>query len=315
MNTSFNVYAPLVLPRWEQFASGHRACQGCAEVLALRLVVKAAGPNTIVSSATGCMEIISSPYPHTAWKIPWIHVAFENAAAVASGVESGIKVLQRKGKIPRQKIYSVAMAGDGGTMDIGLQALSGALERGHDMLYVCFDNEAYMNTGIQRSSGTPYGAMTTTSPPGKLSIGQKTWKKDLPAIAAAHGVPYVATASPSYPFDLMEKVKRALETPGPAYIHIYSVCPTGWRSASDMSIRLGRLVVQTGIFPLYEVVDGEYSLSLDILPENLLPVEAYFKLQGRFRHLTPQDIQNIQARVRREYERLLEKAGKLRRTQ
>ncbi len=309
MNTLFNIYAPRVLPRWEQFSFGHRACPGCGEVLALRLVVKAAGPNTIVSSATGCMEIISSPFPHTAWKIPWIHVAFENAAAVASGVESGFKVLQRKGKIPPQKIYSLAMGGDGATMDIGLQALSGALERGHDMLYVCFDNEAYMNTGIQRSSGTPYGAMTTTSPPGKLSIGQKTWKKDLPAIAAAHGVPYVATANPSYPFDLMEKVKRALETHGPAYIHIYSMCPTGWRSASDMSIRLGRLVVQTGIFPLYEVVNGEHSLSLDIPPEKLLPVENYFKFQGRFRHLTPQDIQKIQARVRREYAQLWAKAG------
>lgn len=308
MNTSFNVYAPLVLPRWEQFSSGHRACQGCAEVLALRLVVKAAGPNTIVASATGCMEIISSPYPHTAWKIPWIHVAFENTAAVASGIESGLKVLQRKGKLPPQKINTIAMAGDGGTMDIGLQALSGALERGHDMLYVCFDNEAYMNTGIQRSSGTPYGAATTTSPSGKRSIGQKTWKKDLPAITVAHRIPYVATASPSYPFDLMEKVKRGLETPGPAYIHIYSVCPTGWRSAPDMGIRLGRLVVQTGIFPLYEVVNGEYNMSINIPPEKLLPVESYFKLQGRFRHLTPQDIQVIQERVCKDYELLLKKA-------
>jgi pyruvate ferredoxin oxidoreductase beta subunit len=308
MNTSFNVYAPRVLPRWEQFSSGHRACQGCLEVLALRLVVKAAGPNTIVANATGCMEIISSPYPHTAWKIPWIHVAFENAAAVASGVESGLKVLQRKGKLPPQKINTIAMGGDGGTMDIGLQALSGALERGHDMLYVCFDNEAYMNTGVQRSSGTPYGAMTTTSPPGRRSIGQKTWKKNLPAITVAHGIPYVATASPSYPFDLMEKVKRGLETPGPAYIHIYSVCPTGWRSAPDMGIRLGRLVVQTGIFPLYEVVNGEYSMSINIPPEKLLPVENYFKLQGRFRHLTPQDIKTIQSRVRRDYEQLFKKA-------
>ena len=166
-----------------------------------------------------------------------------------------------------------------------------------------------MNTGIQRSSGTPYGAMTTTSPPGRLSIGQKTWKKDLPAIAVAHAIPYVATASPSYPFDLMEKVKRSLETPGPAYMHIYSVCPTGWRCAPDIGIRLGRLVAQTGIFPLYEVVNGEYSLSLDIPPEKLLPVENYFKLQGRFRHLRPQDIQTIQDRVRRDYERLWKKAG------
>jgi len=166
-----------------------------------------------------------------------------------------------------------------------------------------------MNTGIQRSSGTPYGAMTTTSPPGKLSIGQKTWKKDLPAIVAAHEIPYVATANPSYPFDLMEKVKRALETPGPAYIHIYSVCPTGWRSAPDMSIRLGRLVVQTGVFPLYEVVNGEYSLSVNLPPEKLLSVENYFKLQGRFRHLTPENIKDIQDKIQRKYEKLWVKAG------
>ena len=314
MNTSLNVFAPRVLPRWEQFSRGHRACQGCAEVLALRLVVKAAGPNTIVSNATVCRDIISSPFPHTAWKIPWLHVAFENTAAVASGVEAGIKALQRKGKIPKQKIYCIGMGGDGATMDIGLQSLSGALERGHDMLYVCFDNEAYMNTGIQRSSGTPYGAATTTSPSGKLSIGQKTWKKDLAAITAAHGIPYVATANPSYPFDLMEKVKKGLDTPGPAYIHIYSVCPTGWRSAPEQSITLGRLVVQTGIFPLYEVIDGEYRMSVDIPPEKLLPVESYFKLQGRFRHLTPQDIKTIQDRVLKEYKRLLQKAALSRKT-
>lgn len=309
MNEKLNVFVPKILPRWEEFSRGHRACQGCCEVLALRLIVKAAGPNTIVSSATGCMEIISSPFPHTAWKVPWIHVAFENAAAVAAGVDAGLKVLMKKNKLPKQKINSIAMAGDGGTMDIGLQALSGALERGHDFLYVCFDNEAYMNTGIQRSSGTPYGAMTTTSPPGKKSIGQKTWKKDLPMIVAAHGVPYVATASPSYPLDLIDKVRRALDTSGPAYIHCYSACPTGWRADPSLGIRLGRLAVETGIFPLYEVIDGKVKMSTHIPPEKLKPIEVYLKPQGRFRHLSQAEINKIQERVIKNYKRLLKLAS------
>jgi pyruvate ferredoxin oxidoreductase beta subunit len=186
------------IPAVEPLSSGHRACQGCVEILALRLALKAIGTNVIVASATGCMEIVTSPYPQTAWRVPWIHVAFENAAAVISGVESAYKVLARKGKIKlEEKVVFLAYGGDGGTADIGLQALSGALERGHDIVYICLDNEAYMNTGIQRSSSTPYGAMTTTSPPGKKSIGQATWKKNVPAIAAAHGIPYVATASPA----------------------------------------------------------------------------------------------------------------------
>ena len=166
---------------------------------------------------------------------------------MASGIEAGLKAMVRKGKRPAKEIGVVAMAGDGGTSDIGLQALSGALERGHDFLYLCFDNEAYMNTGIQRSSATPYGASTTTAPAGKRSIGQVTWKKNMPAIAAAHDIPYVATACPSYPFDLMDKVKKGITTPGPAYIHILSVCPTGWRCAPDLTIRIGRLAVETGI--------------------------------------------------------------------
>jgi pyruvate ferredoxin oxidoreductase beta subunit len=208
------------LPEVEFVTSGHRACQGCAEVLALRLALKAFGEDTVLVMATGCMEIISTPLPTTNWKLPWIHVAFENAAAVASGVESGIKILMEKGKIPKKDIHVVAIAGDGGTSDIGLQALSGALERGHKFTYICLDNEAYMNTGIQRSSSTPYGAMTTTSPPGKKSIGQATQKKNMPKIAAAHNIPYVATACPSYPFDLLAKIKKARTING----HVYP-CP------------------------------------------------------------------------------------------
>ena len=172
----------------------------------------------------------------------------------------------------------VAMGGDGGTTDIGLQALSGALERGHNFTYICWDNEAYMNTGIQRSSSTPYGAMTTTSPPGKMSIGQPTQKKNMMAIAVAHGIPYVATASPSYLFDLFFKVRKALETPGPAYIHVLSVCPTGWRSATDLSVRLGRLAVETGVFPLYEVVNGRYHLTVEV--PKLRPVTRLSQAPG-----------------------------------
>jgi pyruvate ferredoxin oxidoreductase beta subunit len=308
MTENLNVYAVRMLTQKEYFAPGHRACQGCAEVLAVRLVAKALGRNVIVSNATGCMEIVSSPLPFTSWRVPWFHVAFENTAAVASGVEAGLKVLMRKGRIPRKKIVSLAMAGDGGTADIGLQALSGALERGHDFIYICTDNEAYMNTGIQRSSSTPYGASTTTSPAGKAVMGQVTWKKNMAAIAAAHNIPYVATACPSYPMDLVQKVKKAADIEGPAYIHILSVCPTGWRSAPELSIKMGRLAVETGVFPLYEVERGQYHMSLDF--PKLKPIKEYFKLQGRFRHLTDDMIEAIERRVHQEYEQLREKAKK-----
>jgi len=200
----------------------------------------------------------------------------------------------------------VGIAGDGGTSDIGIQALSGAMERGHDFLYICFDNEAYMNTGIQRSSATPFGASTTTSPAGKVSIGQFTWKKDMPAIAAAHKIPYVATACPSYPFDLIDKIAKGLAVPGPAYVHVLSVCPTGWRCAADLVVKLGRLAVETGVFPLYEVENGRYKMNLEV-PE-LRPVKDYLKLQGRFRHLSDDNISVIQERVRKEYFELIEKA-------
>jgi len=300
----FKKFTPKTLPKIEPLAQGHRACQGCGEVLALRMALKAMGKNIIVASATGCMEIVTSAYPQTAWDVPWIHVAFENAAAVASGIEAGRKVLMRKGRLPKGRTTIVAMAGDGGTADIGLQALSGALERGHDFVYICLDNEAYMNTGVQRSSATPYGAMTTTSPPGKLSIGQYTWKKNVPAIVAAHAIPYVATAAPAYYVDLMNKAKKAAMIRGPAYLHIYSPCPTGWRLAPERAVAISRLAVQTNVFPLYEVIDGRYILTKKIKKPK--PVEEYLKLQGRFRHLDKKTIQEIQERVNREYEALLQ---------
>jgi len=303
----YALFVPKLVTEKEGFAPGHRACVGCGEALAVRLACKALGQNVIIVNATGCMEVVSSPLPYTSWRVPWIHTLFENAAATASGVEAGLKVIMRKGKRPAREISVVAMAGDGGTSDIGLQALSGALERGHDFLYICFDNEAYMNTGIQRSSSTPYGASTTTAPAGKVSIGQVTWKKNMPAIAAAHDIPYVATACPSYPFDLMAKVAKGAAVHGPAYVHILSVCPTGWRSATDLTIRIGRLAVETGMFPLYEIENGKYKLSID-LPQ-LRPVKDYLKLQGRFRHLSEETINEIQKRVSQEYAKLKEKAA------
>jgi pyruvate ferredoxin oxidoreductase beta subunit len=307
MTEKLNVYAVRTLTQKEYFAPGHRACQGCAEALAVRLVAKALGRNVIVAAATGCMEVISSPIPFTSWKVPWLHVAFENAAAVASGIESGLKALTRKAILPNKKIVTVAMAGDGGTADIGLQALSGALERGHNMIYICTDNEAYMNTGIQRSSSTPFGASTTTSPAGKVRMGQMTWKKNMPAIAAAHKIPYVATACPSYPIDLVQKVKKAANTEGPAYLHILAVCPTGWRSTPDLSIKLGRLAVETGVFPLYEVEKGRYRLNMDF--PKLRPIKEYLKPQGRFRHLTDSMIEEIEKQIHLEYQELKARAG------
>ena len=301
---TFTIYAPRLLPQKDFLAPGHRACIGCGEVLALRLVVKALGRDVIISNATGCMEIVSTPFPTTSWRVPWIHTLFENASAVASGIESALRILNAKGtrtKMPKV----VAMGGDGATLDIGLQSLSGAWERGHNFIYVCFDNEAYMNTGIQRSSGTPFGASTTTSPAGKVSIGQTTWKKNLPAIAAAHDIPYVATACPSYPFDLIDKVNKAVATDGPAYLHVLSPCPTGWRYPTDLSIRMGRLAVETGVFPLYEVEAGKYTLNFDF--PQLRPVRDYLAPQGRFRHLPDQEIERIQVGVNREYEKLKKK--------
>ncbi len=295
------------LPKEEPLAPGHRACQGCGEILALRMAMKALGTDVIVCNATGCMEIVTSPFPHTSWRVPWIHIAFENAAAVASGVEAALKVLKRHGRFPKNRhVDVVAVAGDGGTADIGLQALSGALERGHDFVYICLDNEAYMNTGVQRSSCTPYGAMTTTSPPGSQSMGQMTWKKNVPQIAVAHGIPYVATASPAFFLDLMNKVKKAALVKGPAYVHIYAPCPTGWGTKGEDSIKLARLAVDTKIFPLYEVIEGKYYITRKVTKPK--PVEEYLKAQRRFRHLTPEVIEEIQRRVDAEYERLLKLA-------
>lgn len=302
---SFDLYAPRLVDKEEYFSFGHRACQGCGEALAIRLMCKALGKDTVIANATGCMEVVSSFYPTTAWKLPWIHVAFPNAASVGSGVEAGLKVLRRKGRIADRDVKTVSIGGDGGTVDIGIQALSGAMERGHDLLYVCFDNEAYMNTGIQRSGATPFGASTTTDPAGLASFGKKAWKKNVAEIMVAHNVPYVATACHSYPLDFMNKVKKAVKVKGPSYIHCLSVCPTGWRLPPEQCIKAGRMAVQTGIFPLYEVENGKYRMTIEM--RELRPVDEYLKLQGRFRHLTEDEKKVIQERVNQEYKKLMNK--------
>jgi pyruvate ferredoxin oxidoreductase beta subunit len=307
MSEQFSVYVPNLVNKEENFVHGHRACQGCGLALAVRLILKAAGRNMIVVSPTGCLEIISTPYPQSAWNLPWVHVAFENAAAVATGIEGAIKALQAKGKRENKHTNIIAIGGDGGTSDIGLQALSGALERGHDFLYICLDNEAYMNTGIQRSSSTPFGASTTTSPSGEMSIGQVTAKKNMTAIAAAHNIPYTATACPSYPFDLMEKVKRALSFRGPKYIHCLVACPTGWSNAADLMVRIGSLAVETGAFPLYEVIEGKYKLNFDF--PKLRPITDYLKIQGRYKHLKPKNIEMIQEKINNDWKQLKHKVS------
>ncbi|MCQ5374365.1 MAG: pyruvate synthase subunit PorB [Candidatus Methanomethylicia archaeon] len=284
------------VPKDEFLAPGHRMCAGCTAATAIRQVLKAAGRNIIVTTATGCLEVATSYFPQTAWRVPWVHLGFENTAALASGIESAMKALRRKKK-SEENPHVIAIGGDGGTFDIGLQALSGALERGHDFLYICYDNEAYMNTGIQRSSATPYCAATTTCPPGKRSMGQKTQKKDLVGIAVAHEIPYAATACPSYPIDLMNKVKKGLEVEGPALLHILTPCPTGWRFDISLGIELGKMAVLTGLWPLYEVENGVTRLTVQVPKRE--PVKKYLELQGRFRHLTEEEINRIQERADR----------------
>jgi len=280
----------------ELLAPGHRACSGCGSALALRLALKALGKNIIVSQATGCMEVTTTPYPETSWRVPWIHAAFENAAAVASGVQAALKKLGKKG------VKSVAIAGDGGTADIGLQALSGAVERGDNVLYLCYTNEAYMNTGIQRSGATPYGAWTTTTPVGKIKRGEDRPAKDIPAIIVAHGAPYVATASVAYPLDFVSKLKKAAAIEGPTYVEVHCPCPPGWRFDSSETIKVGRLAVLSGAWVLYEVRNGE--LSITFKPPKRVPVAEYLKLQGRFRHLSDAEISQIQRMVDEKCKRL-----------
>ena len=276
----------------ELFGPGHRMCTGCGPAAMARITMKALQKPVIVVNATGCLEVASTIYPDTAWKVPWVHTLFENTAAVASGIEAS---LRKEGKADAVDI--VAFGGDGGTFDIGLQALSGALERKHDFTYICYDNEAYMNTGIQRSGATPYGAATTTTPAGSKIPGKTDAKKDLIGICVAHGVEFAATASIAFWNDYITKVRRATAVKGPAVIHVLAPCPLGWRFETSQTIKLAKLAVQTRYFPLYEVENGNYKLSMKIPKPT--PLEEFLKPQGRFRHLfAPQFAKNLEELAR-----------------
>ncbi|MDA8088428.1 MAG: thiamine pyrophosphate-dependent enzyme [Nitrospiraceae bacterium] len=293
----------------ERFEHGHRMCAGCGAPTVVKMVLMATEYPVVVSNATGCLEVSTCIQEFTAWKTPWIHTAFENAAATLSGAETMYRALLKKGKMP-DNVKFIAFGGDGGTYDIGLQSLSGAMERGHDMLYVCYDNGAYMNTGIQRSSATPLGADTTTSPAGSANpAGKLQARKDLTRIMAAHGI-YAAQASPSHWLDLMNKVKKAHQIKGAKFINIIAPCNRGWRTATDNSIELSRLAVETCYWPLYEIEDGK--LKVTVVPEEKKPADQFFKLQGRFKHLyAPGNegmLERIQAEIDRNWERLLKES-------
>ena len=278
--------------------SGHVGCPGCGATIAMRFVLKALGEKTIMVLPACCWSVIAGPYPQSALKIPVLHAAFETGGATATGVRAA---LDMKGDT---ETTVLTWAGDGGTFDIGFQALSGAVERDENFIYVCYDNEAYMNTGIQRSSSTPYGAWTTTTT-GK--DWKKLRKKNIVEALVAHRIPYAATASIAFPEDLLRKAQKAKNMKGSRFLHIYASCPTGWRIPSEMSIKIARMAVQTNIFPLYEVEEG-LRYTINYRPKEYL-VREYFRLQGRFKHLTEKDLDQIQQMVNEDWELLLRKAG------
>jgi len=266
----------------ERLSGGHRLCAGCGASIVVRQVLMGTKDYVVTGSATGCLEVATTIYPYTAWRVPFIHNAFENAAATMSGVETAYRALKKKGKINKE-IKFVAFGGDGGTYDIGLQSLSGALERGHKFVYVCYNNEAYMNTSIQRSGATPRGADTTTTPVGKVSFGKSQYRKDLLSIVAAHRIPYAAQASVSNWNDLVTKAEKAFKADGPAFLNIISMCHRGWRFPQEKTIDVAKLSVETGYWPLIEVENGVWHFTYK--PKQRKPLIEFLKSQGRFKHL------------------------------
>jgi pyruvate ferredoxin oxidoreductase beta subunit len=302
--------------REDRLEGGHRLCGGCGASIAVRQVLLGAGETPIVAGcATGCLEVSTTIYPYSSWKVPFIHNAFENAAATISGVEAAFKGMQRAGKIPADKrVKFVAFGGDGGTYDIGLQSLSGAMERGHDMVYVCYDNGAYMNTGIQRSGATPLGAWATTSEVGSAHQGKEQRRKDLTSIIAAHNIPYVAQASISDWKGLTAAAEKAFASEGAAFINVFAPCPRGWRIPHDMTVEIAKLAVDTAFWPLFEVIDGEWKMSTRrVTRENRKPIEEFLKPQGRFKHLFKPGNEALLARIQDEVDRnfdyVLKRAG------
>jgi pyruvate ferredoxin oxidoreductase beta subunit len=294
----------------ELFTGGHRLCSGCGAGTIARQALLAADKPVVVVSATGCLEVSSTIFPYSAWNVPFFHSAFENSAANCSGVETAYRSLKKQGKLS-DDIRFIAFGGDGGTYDIGLQSLSGAMERRHRMLYICYNNEAYMNTGIQRSGATPKGAHTTTAPAGKVKQGKEQLRKDLTAIMVAHDLPFVAQSAVGYWNDFTTKVQKALETDGPTFINILQPCRLGWGYKPEDTMMLGRLAVETCFWPVYEVVNGEYKLN--IKPKEKKPVAEFFKLQTRFKHLMKPEnkvlLDEIQAEIDKRWEKLLKLCG------
>ena len=295
----------------ERFVGGHRLCAGCGAGVAVRGVLRALDENdkSVSGVATSCLEVSSFLFPFTAWQDSYIHTAFENVAATVCGAEACYKAMKRKGKI-KDTYKFIAFGGDGGTYDIGFQSLSGAMERGHDMVYVCYDNEAYMNTGIQRSSSTPRFAEVSTAPVGTVIPGKQQNKKDLTEIIVAHNIPYVAQTTFMSNFkDLHEKAHKAIYTPGPAFLNILAPCPRGWRYPPEDLLTITKLAVETCVWPLFEVIEGEWKLTYE--PKTKLPVGDYLKLQGRFSHLFEKDadwmLDEVQKFVDMKWEKLLKK--------
>lgn len=304
---SYNLKTELQKP--ERLSGGHRMCAGCGAPIAVRSVLRALNPEdkAVICSATGCLEVSTFLYPYVAWKDSFIHNAFENAAATTSGIETAYKVLKKKGKVDETYKF-IAFGGDGGSYDIGFQSLSGAMERGHDMVYVCYDNEAYMNTGIQRSSSTPHFSDTTTSPAGSVIPGKLQNKKDLTKVIAAHNIPYVAQTTFIGNFrDISEKARKAIYTEGAAFLNVMAPCPRGWRYDTPDLMEICKLAVESCVWPLYEVENGKWTLSYK--PKNKIPVADYLKPQGRFRHMFKKDnewmLEAYQAEVDRKWEELL----------
>ena len=296
-----------------RLTSGHRLCAGCPEAVIARQVLMATDKPVIASSATGCFEVSTTIFPYTAWNIPWVHTAFGNGAATGAGTEAAYQALRRKGKIDEEMRF-VTFGGDGATYDIGFQALSGMVERGHQLMYVCFNNEAYMNTGIQRSGATGFGASTTTSPAGKEVPGKTEHPKDLTMIMAAHDIPYTAQVSPYYWRDLIAKAEKGFECGGPAFLNAISPCPRGWRFNSEDGMILAKLAVETCVWPLYEYENGKYSLTSESKriaegKSEKKPVTEWFKAQGRYKHMLAEGnealVAKVQAEIDRKWERLI----------
>jgi pyruvate ferredoxin oxidoreductase beta subunit len=295
----------------ERLGPGHRLCAGCGASIVVRQVLMGAGDSAVVAGcATGCLEVATTIYPFTAWNIPFIHNAFENSAATMSGVETAYKALKKQGKI-KKDIKFIAFGGDGGTYDIGLQSLSGALERGHNFVYVCYDNGAYMNTGIQRSGATPTGASTTTAPAGKSSSGKPQLRKDLTAIVAAHRIPYAAQCSISNWNDLVTKSQKAFATEGPAFLNVLALCHRGWRYPQENGVAIAKIAVDTCFWPLYEIENGK-KYKINYKPKEKKPITEWLKPQGRFKHLfKPENeniIKSIQDEIDAEWEYLIKRS-------